>query len=135
MIVRAQTCEGVGFLPLAAIPAWAWAAAGGATVLYGVQQSWDKLRDYVMPAPAIGPAPIVTPAAPQSRDAMTIPSAWNPDELVGQTTLQQRQVNAAFDAGARQSFRVGSSAVQFDQEISPWLYAAVAALGVALVMR
>lgn len=134
-----MSAQGIGLLPLAAIPAWAWAAAGGATVLVGAQQLWGQARDYVLEPPALRTASTVAPAAPQSRLTMTVPGGWNPAELIGQTNLQQRQVNAAFSAGMQQSANVfggyAPSLANDAERVSPWVWAALAGLAVALVNR
>lgn len=146
MITQVQQGEGVGILPAAAIP-WVWAALGGTLVSVGSIASWEKakswwtddLRDYVVAPTPIQPAPTVHPAAPTSLPTMTVPTAWNPDEMWNQTVLQQRQVTSAFNAGARQSSQIFSDYFGANgadaSALSPWLFAAVAGLAVALVMR
>lgn len=67
---------------------------------------WDYIQDIVNP-PAPAAPPVSLPAAPQSYGTLTVPGAWTPAEMYGQTMVQQNTANEAYKVGSASGFEVG----------------------------
>ena len=120
----AYQSRGLGIAPLIIAGA---GAAGGAVLYGGGQWLWDKARNTwtLLTSTVPSPVPPPVPSAPQTRNQMTVPGAWTPDEL----SAYDRQTWSNWSGRTPRATDVGESPDPDETSSGfPWLIAAGAVL-------